>query len=138
MHLDDAELLEHLQAMHRQMTALQEQLAALRQQQKALCDLLVQRQTLQAPIEQGLPATDHATPDQAQETLAECAKDILRVLREVGHPLTTLEILDQLVHRQLRWRESTVSHSLVELLDHGVVANVGETGVHRYGLTAAQ
>jgi hypothetical protein len=138
MHLNDSNLLEHLQAMHRQLAALQEQLAALAGHQKALCDLLTQRQPPTAFIEPGIPTADPMNPGQAQETLAECADDITRVLRETGHPLTTLEILEQLVERQLRWRECTVSHALAELLDHGVVVNRAENGAHRYGLAATR
>ena len=53
--------------------------------------------------------------------LQSCAGDVLRVLREVGRPLGTLEILEEMAARHLSWRESTVRHVLADLKEEGVV-----------------
>jgi hypothetical protein len=134
MHTDNSNLVKHLEAIDHQLAALQEQLAALCEQHKTLCAVVQQRPFLTGPAEQSAAAASEVAPGPAQETLAECARDIVRVLREAGHPLTTLEILEQLVGQQLRWRESTAAHALVELVDHGVVATTGENGAHHYRL----
>jgi hypothetical protein len=131
---DHANLLDHVLAIHRQLAALTEQVAGLTEQQKTLYNLVSQLAFQPAPAEHSRKAVQDTLSTQVQETLADCARDIVRVLREAGHPLTTLEILEQLVNRKLRWRESTVSHALADLTDHGVVANLGENGAHRYGL----
>jgi hypothetical protein len=116
---------EHLEAIRSQLAEVHQQLAAIHEQQRLLCALLGAPGPAPAEGEAGatLPG---------QETLADCARDLLRVLREVGRPLTMLELLDELVRRQLRWRESTVSHALVVLQDHAQVRPTGEGGSHRY------
>ncbi len=134
MPADHSDLLEHVLVVHRQLAALTEQVAALNEQQKALSALVSRLPFSPASEQQTQEAAGPASSPLAQQTLADCARDVVRVLREAGHPLTTLEILDLLVNRQLRWRESTVTHALADLTDHGVVANLGENGGHRYGV----
>jgi hypothetical protein len=119
------DLSEELLAIREQLAALQEQLSALAERHQRLCGMLTPQQ----------PAAATAP---VQVVLADCAQDIVRVLREVGRPLNTLEILDEMVHRELRWRESVVSHTLAELMDHGLVENIGDGGLHRYRLKGSQ
>jgi hypothetical protein len=121
-----------------------EELAALRQQLNALSEqvtaLALRQEELNARVNQTLPRqpegkpADHSVLPPAQEVLARCGQDILRVLREVGRPLTTLEILGELVHRHLNWRESTVSHTLAELIDQGLVQEKADDGPRRHML----
>ena len=123
---------EELAALRRQLSALTEQVTALARRQDEL-DALVNH-TLPRPAE-GKP-TDHAALPPARDVLVRCGQDLVRVLREVGRPLTTLEILDELVHRHLNWRESTVSHTLAELIDQGLVQEKAGDGPRRYLLTS--
>jgi len=126
---------EHLVVIRRQLAAIQEQLAAMSERHKQLCALVAQLRP--RPAEGDRPAeADPAVPGQL--VLAACARDIQSVLQEAGHPLTMLEILEALVHRQLPWRESTVSHALADLSDHGLVKGSGDSGPFRYGLAAGR
>lgn len=129
---DPSTVAEQLAVLDRQVLALQEQLAEIRQQLSGLA-----RQV--GPLLEGSAAAARAAEptaqDLASEVLADCAHDIVRVLHEVGRPLTPLEILDELVRRQLRWRENTVRHTLAELLDRGLVTTGGNT-LHSYALAA--
>src|SRR5262249_36484417 len=100
--------------------------AALTEQQKTLYTLVSQLPFLPAEVEHSRKVVQDISSAQMQETLADCARDIVRVLREAGRPLTTLEILEQLVNRQLRWGESTVRSALAGLTDHGVSRKAGE------------
>jgi Fe2+ or Zn2+ uptake regulation protein len=90
----------------------------------------------------GFPAKQTPEPGQCEAIPAErivtsCARDIVRVLEEVGHPLTTLEILEELVHRHLSWRENTVRHALDLLLDQGAISDTANIRPHSYGLKGA-
>jgi hypothetical protein len=146
MAADDVNWAEHLLAIRRQLAGLQEELVAIRRQQQTLCELLGRLlPPLPAPPgEPGARAKDSGDPPEtapplpAQEVLAECAQDILRVLSEAGHPLTKLEILNALVHRQTRWREGVVSHAMVQMIDHGLLSDAGDGGLHRYGPATPQ
>jgi len=127
MSAEGTTLTEHL-------LAIRTQLAALTAQQKTLCDLLTRFLGEPGPVRNpaASPAPTPATP--TQDLLAQCAGDILRVLRDAYQPLTALEILDELVRHQLRWRESTVRHALTNLLEEGVIADRQEVRPHSYGL----
>jgi hypothetical protein len=149
MAADDMNWAEHLLAIRQQLASLQEELVAIRRQQQTLCELvgrlLPPPPALSAgPEGRGATAKDFggtqepSPPLPAQEVLAECAQDILRVLSEVYHPLTKLEILDALVQRQTRWREGVVSHALVQMIDHGLLTDAGDGGLHRYGPAASR
>ena len=80
---------EELAALRQQLSALTQQVATLARRQEEL-DALI-NPTLPPPAE-GSPAV-HPTMPPARDVLASCGQDLLRVLREVGLPLTTLEIL---------------------------------------------
>jgi hypothetical protein len=136
MRLDDSLLVEQLQAIQRQLGRLEEQLAAVAAGQQQLLQVI--RRLPAAPLEptRFSEAPANAAPVPAQEVLTGCAQDIVQAFREVGRPLTTLEILEELVRRELRWRESTVAHTLAHLIDHGLVRNIGDGGLHRYQLRA--
>jgi hypothetical protein len=105
-----------LASLRRQMAALEEQLAAVNQQQAALRAAL--NQLLARFPEMGQAADLGAV---AQPPLQRCAGDVVRVLREIGRPLGTLEILEEMAARHLNWRESTVRHVLADLKNEGVV-----------------
>jgi hypothetical protein len=128
---------EQLRAIREQLARLHQQLELVAQRQQLLFDLVSRSQPAAAATRKPAETADHLAAVPAQEVLAECAQDLLRVFREVGHPLTTLEILEELVRRQLRWRESTVSHTLAYLTDHGLVRSSGNASPHRYQLQPA-
>jgi hypothetical protein len=98
------------------MAFLDEQVAAVNRQQAALRAAL--NQLLARFPELGHNAEPGAT---GQPPLRQCACDVVRVLREVGRPLGTLEILEELAVRHLTWRESTVRHVLADLANEGIV-----------------
>jgi multidrug efflux pump subunit AcrA (membrane-fusion protein) len=102
--------------LRRQMSALEEQVAAINRQQAALRAALNQ-------VLARFPDLGHAADAGApcQPPLRQCAADVVRVLREVGRPLGTLEILEELATRHLGWRESTVRHVLADLVNEGIV-----------------
>ncbi len=107
---------ETVAALRQQMAALDERLADVARQQAALRAAL--NQLLARLPEAGQPAEVGA---EGLPMLQQCASDIVRVLREVGRPLGTLEILDELAVRHLGWRESAVRHALAELKNEGIV-----------------
>jgi hypothetical protein len=105
-----------LAALRRRMAVLEEQLAAVNQQQAALRAALHQ---LLAHFPEGTAGAE--TGAAAEPLLQRCAGDVMRVLREVGRPLGTLEILEEMATRHLTWRESTVRHVLADLTNEGMV-----------------
>jgi hypothetical protein len=71
------------------------------------------------------PATEPLQPcpnTAAEEVRQSCARLILDVLRAADHPLTVLDILDDLGHHYRGWTSSAVRHTLAELVDLGVVS----------------
>jgi hypothetical protein len=127
---------QQLAAIRQQLASLGRQLAALTEQHKQLAAVVSQAWPRRA---EGKPAgaPEHPPGVPGRETIAQCGQDILRVLREVGRPLTTLEILEELVHRHLSWRESTVSHTLADLVAEGLVQDTNGHGPRRHGLAKA-
>ncbi len=107
---------ETLAALRQQLAALEDQLAAVNRQQAALRaalnHLLVRFPEAGQPVEPG---------GAGQPMLQRCANDVVRVLREVGRPLGTLEILEEMAVRHLSWRESMVRHALADLKNEGIV-----------------
>jgi len=106
---------ETLAALRRQMTALEEQLTAVNQQQAELRAALHQ---LLARFPDAGPGVDTGAAEPLHQR---CAEDLVRVLREAGRPLGTLEILEEMAARHLSWRESTVRHVLADLKNEGIV-----------------
>ena len=111
---------EALAALRQQMAVLEEQLAAVNRQQANLRAAL---NHLLARLPEPGPAVENGGDGPA--TLQRCAGDVVRVLREVGRPLGTLEILEELAARHLGWRESAVRHVLADLKNEGVVREGG-------------
>jgi hypothetical protein len=68
----------------------------------------------------------------ADEVRESCAQAILRVLRGPDHPLTTLDILDELGHRYHCWTSSTVRHTLADLVERGLVIERRDLRPHAY------
>jgi hypothetical protein len=64
----------------------------------------------------------HRPDTAADEVRQSCARLILDVLRPAEHPLTLLDILDDLGHHYRGWTSPAVRHTLAELVDRGVVA----------------
>jgi hypothetical protein len=126
---DSLDVAHELTAIRRQLGALGQELAELKRRHEELTAVV--QQTFLHHQEK---SADHPHGPPAREVLARCGQDIVRVLREVGRPLTTLEILDELVHRHLNWRESTVSHTLAELMDQGLVQDKTSEGPRRHML----
>ena len=113
---DVGEPAEALAALRRQMAALEEQLAAVNQQQAEL------RTTLNRLLER-FPEAGRVLDNASAEPLhRRFAGDVVRVLREVGRPLGTLEILEEMAARHLSSRESTVRHVLADLKNEGMCA----------------
>jgi hypothetical protein len=105
---------EAVAALRQQLAVLDEQLAAVNRQQavlRAALDQLLAR----------FPEAGHGAEASAQPLLQRCAGDVLRVLGEVGRPLGTLELLEEMATRHLSWRESTVRHVLADLKNEGIV-----------------
>jgi hypothetical protein len=124
---------EQLAAIRQELVGLGQRLGALFEQQKELAALVAQalpRRSEGKSAEQ----VEHPSGALVREILVKCGQDIQRVLREVGRPLTTLEILDELVQRHLSWRESTVSHTLADLMDRGVIHGSRDSGPRRHRL----
>jgi hypothetical protein len=107
---------ETLNALRQQMAALEEQLAIVNQQQARLRATLSQLLARFPDAASGMDAGASAEPQHQR-----CAEDVVRVLREVGRPLGTLEILEEMAARHLSWRESTVRHVLADLKNEGIV-----------------
>jgi hypothetical protein len=59
-----------------------------------------------------------------------CAADILRVLREVGHRLTTTPLLTALSQRGIEWSERKVAGVCARLVNEGVLTNPKSGGKH--------
>jgi hypothetical protein len=119
-----------LAALGKQMAALEEQIAAVCRQQASLRAALAD---LQARFpEAGPPAEAATAPD--DPALQQCARDVVRVLREVGRPLTPLEILEEMATRHLGWRESAVRHVLADLTSDGVLAEGAGARPRTYAL----
>jgi hypothetical protein len=123
MPVENARVAEQLSAIRQQLALIEDQLAAIREQQQVL-------QALVAP-------TPAAAPALSQSVLADCGHDVVQVLHEVARPLTTLELMDELVHRRMRWRENTVLRALTELVDQHRVIEVKDNGAHTYHVAAA-
>ncbi len=110
-----ADAAEVVAELRRQLAALDEQVAAIVRQQANL------RTALSQLVARFPELAQAAEPGGATPPLRQCAADVLRVLREVGRPLGTLELLEELALRHLGWRESTVRHVLADLANEGVV-----------------
>ena len=130
-------------ALAEQVANLREEMTALRRQQDFLAAQVYRLQTQAAEYEAktgaepaktdvGRPANLPARP--GNDPARGCAHDIVRVLQEVGHPLTTLGILEELVRRKLVWGDSTLRHVLAGLVDEGIVKERRDIGPHSYGL----
>lgn len=60
--------------------------------------------------------------------------DILLVLKEVGHNLTTTRLLSELSQRELYWSDRTVSGALAKMVDDGTLFNEKTKQPRGYGL----
>jgi hypothetical protein len=107
---------ETLAGLRQQMAVLDEQLAAVNRQQAELRMAL--NHLLARFPESGAAVEASGT---AQPLIQRCAGDVVRLLREIGRPLGTLEILEEMASRHLSWRESTVRHVLADLKNEGIV-----------------
>ena len=87
-----------------------------------------------------LPPAGHEAAAPAPEVEAptgqgrRCSADILRVLAEVGHRLTTTRLLAELSRRDIEWSERTVSGTLARMVDDGTLTNEQHTRPRGYGL----
>jgi hypothetical protein len=126
------DITETLAGLRQQMLALEEQLAIVHQQQAALRTAINQ---LLARFPEAEPVAGPSGV--APPLLQRCAEDVLRVLREVGRPLGTLEILEEMALRHLSWRESTVRHALADLKNEGVVREGDGERPRSYSLVRA-
>jgi hypothetical protein len=73
---------------------------------------------LPAGAEPLLRPSPNTAADEVRQT---CARLILEVLGSAEHPLTLLDILDDLGHHYRGWTSTAVRHTLAELVDRGVV-----------------
>jgi hypothetical protein len=74
----------------------------------------------------------------ADEVRESCGQAILRILRGADHPLTTLDILDELGRRYHCWTSSTVRHTLADLVERGILIERRDLRPHVYVPAAAQ
>lgn len=126
MTAENSRVAEQLSAIRQQLAVIEDQLAAIREQQQVLQALVA-----------GPPAPPALEASLAAPSIvADCGRDVVLVLREAARPLTTLELMDELVHRRLRWRENTVLHALTELVDQRRVLEDKDNGAHTYHLAA--
>ena len=102
--------------------ALRQRIAELESRLEAVCR---QEEALRAALDELRSRLPEAEPH-ADPVLRECARDVVRVLRSAGRPLTPLQILDEMAGRHLTWREGTVRHVLADLAAEGVVREGGE------------
>jgi hypothetical protein len=52
-----------------------------------------------------------------------CRADILRIIEDAGHRMSTQDILAELVHRDIEWSERKVSGELSSLVADGALTN---------------
>src|SRR5437879_5502239 len=101
---DLAQMAEQIASLREQVAVLQEQLVAIHGQVAAIHALLVgvvgDSATAQCHLAGYRPANGGRSP--TEEVLARCGQDVVRVLRESTQPLTVLEMLDEMVRRQMR------------------------------------
>ncbi len=99
-----------LASLREQIADLEGQLTELTRHQQALRTAL---DDLRARLPKGEPHSDPA--------LGHCARDVVRLLRGAGRPLTALELLEEMATHRLNWREGTVRHVLADLTAEGVL-----------------
>lgn len=63
-----------------------------------------------------------------------CAEDILTVVREAGHRMTTSQIMDELERRNMLWGERTVKGALAVLVQEGKLTNDQNARPRGYGI----
>jgi hypothetical protein len=132
--LEPRNLAEQLAGIQAELTQLREEVALVRKHQETIAALLtsVLRGTAEAQLHSERPLHPVVMP--AEDVLANCARDVLRVFREYARPLTTPELLEGLVQRHFGWRENIVRHALDELVAKGVLRETNDGGPHRYQL----
>jgi Ribonuclease R winged-helix domain len=54
---------------------------------------------------------------------SKCAADILRILREVGKPLTRTALLSEMAKRGIEWSDRSLSSWLSRMVNDGVLLN---------------
>jgi hypothetical protein len=86
------------------------------------------------PSVRPIPAAPPAPAIPAACPSGSLADDIERILREVGHRLTTREIVRELGRRGLGRAESTIKVILSEMVDDGKIDNQQEGNPRGYGL----
>ena len=125
--IDSAGFSKAVADLHREIAVLRDEVARLRSRQ---VEGLSNRGSA-GPNGHASEPPHQAVPVGA-ELVDRCASDLLPVLKEVGQPLILPEILDELVHRKLSWRENIVKHALDDLLDQQQVQLHVDGHVHRY------
>jgi len=75
-----------------------------------------------------------ATQEQVNGAYSECAADVLAIIRDVGHRLTTNEIFNELAQREKLHGDSTVRTTLARLVREDVLNNKSESRPRGYGL----
>jgi hypothetical protein len=133
---EPAYLLDQLRLVEEQFDVLCEAVAKLHRQQRELSFSVAQMRSKHEAAHPDSVSTGAPHPP-PQATMADCERDILRVLDGAGHPLTILEILAELVRQRLSWRENVVRHALLELLDRGAIRDASSVRPHSYALASA-
>jgi len=64
----------------------------------------------------------------------DCTLDILHVLEDAGHRLTTTRILSQLARAGAQWSERSVSGTLARMVEDGTLTNDQHAKPRGYGL----
>lgn len=76
---------------------------------------------------------DDETQFPASNGLSECAADVLSTLREVGHRLTTTQLLSEFSDREFLHGESTVKTTLARMVREKVLNNRSDISPKGYG-----
>jgi hypothetical protein len=64
--------------------------------------------------------------------------DILATLREVGKPLTTTRLMEEMEKRRRHWNQRSVSHYLARMVEDGTLVNDPEARPRGYRLSDAE
>ena len=76
------------------------------------------------PLVPGVPgAQAEASVDEKGKGLSPVVLDILKVLREVGAPMTCMRLMEEFARRGLEWSKRSVDSYLAEMVRDGTLEN---------------
>lgn len=81
-----------------------------------------------------LPPSEAEPREQDGAGLSPCVLDILKVLREVGKPLSRTRLTEEMQKRGLYWSDRTVARYLAHLMEDGTIENPEDARPRGYRL----